>query len=194
MTVVEQSMTLEQYLTSDDGTDTRYELVNGEKIPVTPETRLNARIAMFLVAEFLKWVPFHLICCKDTEIEVSGRLATARLPDLMILTEELDRQLGNARGTITRDLPPPLLIVEVVSSGKENADRDYRFKRSEYAARGVAEYWIVDPVSDRLTILEWVEGLYEAKVFHPGDRIQSPCFPDLNLTVDTVLQAGQVER
>ncbi|WP_229642260.1 Uma2 family endonuclease [Waterburya agarophytonicola] len=29
--------------------------------------------------------------------------------------------------------------------GKVNQDRDYRYKRSEYAARGIAEYWIIDP-------------------------------------------------
>lgn len=52
-------------------------------------------------------------------------------------------QRRNARGTITRDMPPPQLVIEVVSPGKENQDRDYCYKRSESAARGVAEYWIV---------------------------------------------------
>lgn len=60
-------------------------------------------------------------------------------------------------------MPPPLLVVEVVSPGQEN--RDYRYKRSEYAARGIAEYWIVDPMQQRVMVLEWVEGLYEEKVY-----------------------------
>jgi Uma2 family endonuclease len=46
---------------------------------------------------------------------------------------------GNHRSTITEDMPAPLLVVEVVSPGKANEDRDYRYKRSEYAARGIAE-------------------------------------------------------
>jgi Uma2 family endonuclease len=31
-------------------------------------------------------------------------------------------------------------VVEVVSPEKEGMDRDYRYKRSEYAARGIDEY------------------------------------------------------
>jgi Uma2 family endonuclease len=34
-------------------------------------------------------------------------------------------------------------VVEVVSPGKANEERDYCYKRSEYAAWGIAEYWIV---------------------------------------------------
>jgi Uma2 family endonuclease len=195
MTIASQKMTLEEYLNYDDGTETRYELVNGELVPIPPETRLNARIAMFLVTEFLKLVPFQLICCKDTEIEVTGRYATARLPDVMILTEALDRILGDARGTITRNMPPPQLVVEVVSPGKENEDWDYRYKRSEYAARGIAEYWIVDPMAEQVMILQWFEGLYEERVFRGNGCLASPLFGELDLTVERLMQAGKtVER
>nr|WP_326520963.1 Uma2 family endonuclease [Leptothoe kymatousa] len=34
-------------------------------------------------------------------------------------------------------MPPPLLVVEVVRPGQET--RDYRYKRSEHAARGIEE-------------------------------------------------------
>ena len=37
---------------------------------------------------------------------------------------------------------PPLLAIEIVSP--DSIQRDYRYKRSEYAAVGIAEYWIVD--------------------------------------------------
>jgi len=191
MTIAAGKMTFEEYLSYNDGTDTRYELVNGELVPMPPETRLNARIAMFLVLEFAKLVPFRLICCKDTELEVSGRFASARLPDVMILTEELDQILGNARGTITRDMPPPMLVVEVVSPGKENEDRDYRYKRSEYAARGVDEYWIVDPQRQQITVLRWVNGLYEEQVFQGNIPIVSLVLPGLELTTEQVMNAAQ---
>jgi Uma2 family endonuclease len=107
----------------------------------------------------------------------------------MVLSEELATALkGASRSTVTIDMPPPQLVVEVVSPGKENADRDYRYKRSEYAARGIAEYWIVDRVQGRVTVLEWVEGLYEDKVFQGNEQIVSGLFGVLQLTAAQILQ------
>lgn len=187
MTIASQKMTLENYLNYDDGTDTQYELVNGELLVMPPESELNRRIATFLFSYFLQQgIPSYRLTMK-TEIVVSGSRGTTRLPDLMILSEELATALEGAnRSTITIDMPPPLLVVEVVSPGKENADRDYRYKRSEYAARGIAEYWIVDPVQGRVTVLEWVEGLYEEKAFQ--GQIVSGLLGVLKLTTEQVLQ------
>ncbi|MBD2261158.1 Uma2 family endonuclease [Pseudanabaena sp. FACHB-2040] len=162
---IAKHLTFEEYLAYDDGTDTRYELVNGELVPMPPESRLNAKTAMFLLFELRKFVSEHRLCHKDTEIEVTGRFATARLPDLMVLTEELAEILkGAPRATITRDMPPQF-VVEVVSPGQENANRDYRYKRSEYAARGIPEYWIADPIKQQVTVFTLVEGLYEEVVY-----------------------------
>ena len=87
-------------------------------------------------------------------------------------------------------MPPPLLVVEVVSPGKESADRDYRYKRSEYAARGIDEYWIVDPISGVVTALTLVDGWYEEQAFRVGEQLQSQIFPQLSLTAIQVLTAG----
>ena len=50
---IAKKMTFEEFLNYDDGTDTLYELENGELIPVSSESDINQRIAMFLVAYFL---------------------------------------------------------------------------------------------------------------------------------------------
>jgi Uma2 family endonuclease len=191
MTIASQKMTLEEYLNYDDGTDTRYELVNGELVVMPPESELNRRIAMFLLVCFSQQgIPPYRLTMK-TELVVSGSRATTRLPDLMVLSEELATALkGASRSTVMMDMPPPLLVVEVVSPGKENVDRDYRYKRSEYAARGIAEYWIVDPIEGRVTVLEWVEGLYEERVFQGNERIVSLMLPNFDLTSERVMNAG----
>jgi Uma2 family endonuclease len=191
MTIASQKMTLEEYLNYDDGTDTRYELVNGELVVMPPESELNRRIATFLFACFLQQgIPPYRLTMK-TELVVSGSRATTRFPDLMVLSEELATALeGASRSTVMIDMPPPPLVVEVVSPGNKGIDRDYRYKRSEYAARGIAEYWIVDPMQGRVTVLEWVEGLYEEQVFQGNERIVSPMLPDLDLTCERVMNAG----
>jgi Uma2 family endonuclease len=189
-----QMMSLEDYFNYDDDTDTRYELEDGELLIMPPESDQNLRIASFLLVYFAQQgIPFYRLRI-GTEIVVSGTRTTVRLPDLMVLTEELAIALESAsRSTVTMDMPPPQLVVEVVSPGKKNADRDYRYKRSQYQARGIAEYWIVDPIQQRITVLSLVEGLYEEAVFEGDAAIASSLLPPLEqgvqLTAAQVLQA-----
>ena len=187
MTTATTRLTLEEYLAYDDGTDNRYELVDGKLILMPPETDRNNLIALYLLAEFLKLVPIQLIRHKDTEIVVTGNRTRVRLPDLMILTEELLAAIGGKRATITSDMPSPALVVEVVSSGKANEDRDYRYKRSEYAARGIIEYWIVDPQREKVTVLTLVDGLYEETVFEGSQQIISTVLTNFHVSAAKVL-------
>jgi Uma2 family endonuclease len=172
-TASSKSLTFEEYLAYDDGTDTRYELVDGELVEMPPETRKNNAIALKILLELAKHIPEHLLAW-NTEIEVSGRLANTRCPDLVVLTPEAALALeGTTRATITRDMPPPAIVIEVVSPGAPNRLRDYRHKRTEYAARQIQEYWIVDPQEQQITVCRWVDGAYEDKVFKGNDRVES---------------------
>jgi len=181
--------TLVEYLDYDDGTDTRYELEHGELHAMPSESDLNNLVVMFLIAQFLQFVPFSRLR-RGTEISVTGHRATVRIPDLMVLTEESAVALeGASRSILLPDMPPPALVVEVVSPGTQNEQRDYRYKRSEYAARGILEYWIVDPEAQQVVILTWVDGLYEEAIFKADQRLMSSLFPDVQLTAVQVLQA-----
>ncbi|BAB76543.1 Uma2 family endonuclease [Anabaena sp. FACHB-709] len=189
--ITSQQLTLEEYLKYDNGSDRQYELVAGELIEMPPESPINVQISLFLLVNFLKFVPVNRVSNK-AEIVVCGSRATTRVPDLVILTEELAKALkGATRSTITLDMPPPALVVEVVSPGKANEDRDYRYKRSEYAARGIAEYWIVDPQKGMITLLTLVDGLYEESIFTGNTLIVSHIFPELNLTAEQILTVGE---
>ncbi|MDZ8188893.1 MAG: Uma2 family endonuclease [Nostoc sp. ChiSLP02] len=183
-------LTLEEYLKYDDGTDRQYELVAGELVAMPPESPKNIQISLFVLVNFLKFVPINRLSNK-VEIVVAGSRATTRIPDLVVLTDELAIILeGATRSTVTLDMPPPALVVEVVSPGKANEDRDYRYKRSEYAARGIAEYWIVDPQRDIITVLVLVDGLYEETRFSGNTAIVSTILRELQLTAEQVLKAG----
>lgn len=61
------------------------------------------------------------------------------------------------------------------------------FKRAEYNVLEIPEYWIVDPLEAKITILSMVEGLYDAQEFRGDEVLQSLTFPDLNLTPSEVL-------
>jgi Uma2 family endonuclease len=183
-------MTLDDYLNYDDGTDTQYELVAGQLVVIPVESRLNDCIASFLCAYFLGIDVSYTCLSMKAQIEVGGHYANARQPDLMVLSDEAEIELRGAKHRlITFDMPPPLLVVEVVSPKQES--RDYRHKRTEYASRHIPEYWIVDPIAQKVTVLEWVDGLYEEQVYVGGVAIVSPAFPSLNLTAIKVLTAGR---
>ena len=189
MTIATKKLTLEEYLNHNNDSEKHYELVAGTLTEMPPESPQNAEIAIKLLLIFAQFVAPRLLRCKDTEIVVSGSRTTVRLPDLMVLTENLaDALYSRGRSTIISDMPPPALVVEVVSPGKVNQDRDYRYKRSEYAARGISEYWIVDPQIRQVTVLILNQGLYDEKVFIGENAIASVIFPQLQLTADEIFK------
>jgi len=180
-------MTFEEYLRYDDGTDKKYEFIGGELVEMPPESPVNSRISFFLALQFAKLLPEEQICHKDTEIAVSGSQVQTRLPDLMILSEELAAILGQTnRGTINLEMPPPELIIEVASPGKTNEERDYRFKRSEYSARAVPEYWVINPEERKITVYKLVAGFYEEEEYTGNVLIQSR-FAALELTAEQII-------
>jgi Uma2 family endonuclease len=186
MIVATKPMSLEEYLNYDDGTDDIYELVNGKLVLMPPESFQNQQIEISLLVYFVKLGISPQLLRNQIFIAVTGGRATARVPDLTVLSEDLAVQLRETnRSIIMGDMPPPILVVEVVSPKQDK--RDYRYKRSEYAARQIPEYWIVDPILNKVTVLELVEGLYEEQVYSGEESIVSPQFSTFNLTAQQIL-------
>lgn len=194
--VTSEIMSLEDFLNYDDGTDACYELEDGRLLFMPSESEINRRIGSLLFVYFAQMgIPFYRLTTK-TEVVVMGGRTTVRVPDLVVLTEELAQVMtGATRSIVMLDMPPPQLVVEVVSPGKENENRDYRYKKSQYQARGIGEYWIVDPIQEKITVLTLVEGLYEEAEFTGDAIVSSPFLSEFNqdspLTVVQVFQAGK---
>jgi Uma2 family endonuclease len=104
-----------------------------------------------------------------------------------VVTQEQARELLNVSAVFES---PPLLIVEVVSP--DSVKRDYRYKRSEYAAVEVLEYWIVDLLEKKISVLLLEEGFYEETVFTANEKIVSRTFGEIEISVEQVLAAGNL--
>jgi Uma2 family endonuclease len=186
-------MTFEEYLDYDDDTDMRYELVDGVLVEMGAENDINIEIAGFLVSILLQFFPHYLIR-RGTEVEVNSPVATSRYPDLMVLTETTREAMKqDKRSIVLRSMPAPALVVEVVSPGDEhstNYKRDYEEKPLEYAARGIPEYWIVDPERAIISIGVLMENAYQFTQYQGDKAISSPIFPAFNLTAAQILTAG----
>jgi Uma2 family endonuclease len=181
----------EDYLSYDDGTDNLYELFNGELIEMPPESGGNVQIANRLFLLFALMLGTDLVRGHGLELEVSGEPRN-RYPDLTIIRPEHIEQLKQ-RNTIRLSMAPPLLVVEVVSPGELQRNRDYVAKRAQYQDCGIPEYWIVNPETQTILVLALTENTYtEVGSFSGDEKVQSPQFTDLNLTANQIFAAGSL--
>lgn len=183
----------EDYLTCEDGTENRSELINGALIELPPESRLNITIANYLFLALVQsGVPFQLIHPHACELQVpviKPGNPMNRYPDLVVL-REAHLELTERRLTVTLEMPPPRFVAEVVSAGQRNRDRDYQEKFAQYQARDIDEYWIIDPHEQAITVFVLSQEKYEALgCFREDDLILSTVFPALNLVASTALTA-----
>ncbi|OCQ94768.1 hypothetical protein BCD64_20275 [Nostoc sp. MBR 210] len=188
LTTPATKLTFEEYLTYDDGSGFHYELVDGRLELMNPPT-----IEHFLIVEFLATVlkleiqRLNLPWLTFRETGTRTGRNKSRLTDLCVVTQEQARDLLKASAVFET---PPLLVVEVVSP--DSIKRDYRHKRSEYAAVGVPEYWIVDPLELKVTVLLLEEGFYEETVFTADQKIVSQTFPELAIAPHQIFAAGNL--
>ncbi|MEL7224276.1 MAG: Uma2 family endonuclease [Cyanobacteria bacterium P01_D01_bin.36] len=194
MTVTTRKFTLEEYLAYDDGTDTRYELVNGELIPMSVGTGIHAFIVKFLVAQIEAALSDYEEAYEAFPSSIGvqsprgGRFNTSRIPDVTVLPFEQAKQLIAKEAVIRLDEAPPLLVVEVVSPSTKT--EDYKAKWTEYSVLNIPEYWIVDPLKGLVTICVLEDGMYTSHQFEKLQQIQSPFLTGFRLTAAQVLSAG----
>jgi Uma2 family endonuclease len=188
---IKPRITFEDYLASEDGTGQRYEWVDGVLLAMPTESEFNAWLSLALQLYLINsgLVKPRLTHRYNCELEVpvlQPKQARNRFPDLVILRPE-HIELTQRRLTIRLEMPAPLLVVEVVSPGKTNRDRDYRDKRAQYQARKVPEYWLIDPNQQTVMVLTLRDGRYEVATFKDSEHIASSTFPSFSLTAEQVL-------
>jgi len=194
MAITTQKLTFADYLTYDDGSGTRYELVDGGLVPMGIGTGLHGAIAEFLTEQFKAaaqragqpWT------AKDMRIGVrsprSTRWDTSRIPDVVLLPTVQWEAMRIKEAIIELTDPPPLLVVEVVSDS--TVATDYRTKHSEYSVLDIPEYWIVDPLKGQVTIGCLQAGRYDDEVFTGNQVVRCSVLPGLTLTAQQVLSAA----
>lgn len=189
-----QCWTFERYLRWSNDSDKRYELVDGNLIELPPESEPNTSLANYLFLQLVNaGVPFRLVQPHTCEIQVpvlQAGDAANRYPDLVVLRED-HLPLTRQRLTITFDMVPPHLVVEVVSPGDRNRSRDYDRKRQQYAARGIPEYWLIDPQEQAIVLMVLEQGRYVSLgQLRENDLVRSPELERLGVNLS--LTAGQL--
>jgi Uma2 family endonuclease len=84
------------------------------------------------------------------------------------------------------------LVMEVVSESQKDRDRDLIAKRKDYSEAGVAEYWIVDPAQQQITVLKLQAEQYVVHgEFRPGQQANSALLPGFAVEVTAVFAAAK---
>ena len=81
----------------------------------------------------------------------------------------------------------PELVVEVLSPGKENKQRDEQLKLKLYSQQGVQEYWIADTDLRQVQVYRREDAVLTLVVTLQGsDRLSSPLLPGFNCPLSRV--------
>ena len=113
-----------------------------------------------------------------------------REPDVLFLRPDRLQQLAKAGNRAQPEGAD--LVMEVVSPGPQNRERDLDVKRLEYARAGIAEYWIIDPELRTITVLELMEDIYRVSgEFKPGQTAASVLLSGFCVSVDAAFAAGE---
>ena len=186
-------VTFADYLTYCDGSDTKYELVDGELVAISLATGKHGGITKFLERDLdgeiertgLPWIALQGLVGVRCPRGIG--LDTVRIPDVVVMQRDDWQALQEREAVIDFDLAP-LLVIEVISPSTKNVD--YRAKRTEYAARDIPEYWIVDPLETKVSVLINSDGWYDVTEFVDSDLLISPTFPELQLTPQIILKGA----
>ncbi|HMA36204.1 MAG TPA: Uma2 family endonuclease [Chloroflexia bacterium] len=174
--------TVPQYLKITDSTRYLIEFTTGALEILPMPTEQHQTILEFFYRAFFVWLA-----------QVGGRVHVAALrlqisadkfrePDLLLLLDARDPRRQNRfwRGAD--------LVLEVVSP--DDPERDTVVKRDDYAAAGIPEYWIVNPLDETITVLTLRDAAYVAHgVFRRGAPATSVLLAGFALDVAAVFDA-----
>jgi Uma2 family endonuclease len=81
----------------------------------------------------------------------------------------------------------PELVVEILSSGEQNEQRDKSIKLKLYSRYGVQEYWIVNWQLQTLEIYRRTDAqLQLVATLLGGDNLTSPLLPGFKVEIDRI--------
>jgi Uma2 family endonuclease len=177
----------------------RYELRDGVILEMPKPRGKHSEIAGFIISElnlilYQSQLPY-IIPRESIVRSIDGK--SGYEPDIIVLDKEMLAQdlRWEAESIITQGSSVKLAM-EVVST---NWQDDYAIKQIAYQSLGIQEYWIVDylglggrtfighPKQPTISVYYLIDSEYDLHQFRGSELIQSPTFPELQLSIDLLL-------
>ena len=169
----------------DDGL--RHEIIDGVHYVTPSPTRRHQRVSRRLSSALdsylsghpsageMFYAPFDVVMSNWDVVE----------PDLLVIAGDQQDILTekNVQGA-------PALVIEILSPGTRR--RDEQIKRRLFERTGVREYWLVDPLRNRITVYRRAAGGSFPKVAElaAADRavLTTPILPDFRLELEPLFR------
>ena len=162
------------------GDDNRYELIEGELFVSTAPRFIHQLLITRLtgnLSEYLKQNPLGEVLAAPGVIFDKNN---AVIPDAIFISYHRIKQFlinDKIKGA-------PELVIEVLSPGRSNIERDRKTKLNLYSRYPVEEYWIVNPMPKQIEVFRsTAHGLRPVEIFNEQDVLISPLFPDFSLSL-----------
>ena len=106
-------------------------------------------------------------------------------PDLFVICNVNQLKKNRVQGA-------PDLVIEVLSASTGIKDRNQKYYL--YETNGVKEYWMVDPSNRTIEVIGLEDGRFQKRaVFGPKDVLTSFLYPDLAISLNSILHMDDVE-
>ena len=125
----------------------RAELIDGHMYMMAPPSRRHQKISMELSSVIREYIRFHKGKCEvyaaPFAVYLDEKSHTYVEPDISVICDPHKLDDRGCNGA-------PDWIIEIVSPSSKKVD--YLLKLLKYRSCGAKEYWIVDPVKDRVIV------------------------------------------
>ncbi|MEM9219027.1 MAG: Uma2 family endonuclease [Cyanobacteria bacterium P01_F01_bin.150] len=120
-------------------------------------------------------------------VEVEHSIKQERIPDVLVIDGATRSLMDRESRIITKDMPAPILIVEVVSPSSKVDDLED--KPFEDMGRGVGEYLSINWRNEIVMVWSRTEDgkTYNVVTYHVGEQVALQTFPELMITVDQLI-------
>jgi Uma2 family endonuclease len=168
----------------DNGGWLRHEIIEGELyVTIAPHIRHQSAAGKIQV-QLQSW-------SEETgsglSVQTPGVIFTttdAVIPDVVWASQSRLKHGINESGHLTI---APELVVEILSSGAQNEQRDKSIKLKLYSRHGVQEYWIVNWQLQTLEIYRRTDAqLQLVATLLAGDTLTSPLLPGFSAEIDRI--------
>jgi Uma2 family endonuclease len=170
----------------DDGGWKRYEIIDGELF-VTRAPHIRHQDAAGQLYLFLKsWSKATGLGNAFSTPGVIFSPTDAVIPDLVWISKDRLAVGVDDAGHLT---VAPEIVVEILSEGETNEQRDKEVKLKLYSIYGVQEYWIVNWRLKTLDIYRRHDAqLQRVNTLLDGDILSSPLLPGLAIAIADIFQ------